>query len=158
KIVKRGFPAMPNALANLVLGQGSIRAKLSKRIAKRFRLFPYETLIEYSAIDRPHYGYCLLQAAKLAKKLGHNKVSAIEFGVAGGNGLLALEMHAAEVKKLIDIDIRIFGFDTGQGLPPPIDYRDLPHHWRKGFFSMEPDKLKEKLRHSTLVVGDVAET
>jgi hypothetical protein len=100
----------------------------------------------------------VLEAAKLAKRLGHKKFSVIEFGVAGGNGLLNLEMHAAEIKKLMNIDIEIFGFDTGAGLPPPADYRDLPYVWRSGFFAMEPEKLRKKLAISKLVIGDVAET
>jgi hypothetical protein len=142
----------------LAFYKGSIRGKLSREIAKRFKLFPYEIRVEHGAIERPHYGYCVLQAAKLAKKLGHQSVSVIEFGVAGGNGLVNLEMHAAEVSKLTGIQIRIFGFDTGHGLPPPDDYRDLPHHWRQGFFSMDVNKLRAKLAHSQLVLGSIAET
>ncbi|MDE5452812.1 hypothetical protein GWE18_08010 [Bradyrhizobium sp. CSA112] len=148
---------MRAAITKLAFHKGSIRAKLSREIARRFNLFPYETRIANSAIDRPHYGYCVLQAAKLARKLGHKSVSVIEFGVAGGNGLLNLEMHAAEVKKLMGIEVQIFGFDTGQGLPPPDDYRDLPHHWRQGFFAMDGEKLKAKLTRSQLVLGNIAD-
>jgi hypothetical protein len=150
--------AMRAVITKLAFHKGSIRAKLSREIARRFKLFPYETRIEHSAIERPHYGYCVLQAAKLAKKLGHDSVSVIEFGVAGGNGLVNLEMHAAEVSKLTGIEIQIFGFDTGQGLPPPDDYRDLPHHWKQGFFAMDADKLRAKLTRSQLVLGNIAES
>jgi hypothetical protein len=149
---------MSASITKLAFYKGSIRAKLSREIAKRLKLFPYETRIEYGAIDRPHYGYCVLQAAKLAKKLGHKSVSVIEFGVAGGNGLVNLEMHAAEVGKLTDIDIQIFGFDTGQGLPPPQGYRDLPYHWRQGFFAMDTDMLRARLTRSQLVLGRIAES
>ena len=45
----------------------------------------------------PEYGYGLLNAALLAKRLGHARVTAIGFGVAGGNGLVALDHHAARV-------------------------------------------------------------
>lgn len=149
---------MRHAIAKLMFHNRPIRAKISKEIVKRFSLFPYEIRVEHSAIDRPHYGYCVLQAAKLAKRLGHKKISIIEFGVAGGNGLVNLEMHAAEVKKLLGVDIQIFGFDTGQGLPPPVDYRDVPYHWKPGFFQMDIDRLKAKLKFSTLVIGNVADT
>jgi hypothetical protein len=144
------------AITKLAFYKGSIRAKLSREIAKKFGLFSYETRIERSAIDRPHYGYCVLQAAKLAKKLGHKSVSVIEFGVAGGNGLVNLEMHAAEVSKLTGIEIQIFGFDTGQGLPPPDDYRDLPHVWKEGFFAMDTDRLRARLTRSKLVLGNIS--
>jgi hypothetical protein len=149
---------MRDAITKLAFYKGSIRAKLSREIAKKFGLFSYETRVERSAIDRPHYGYCVLQAAKLAKKLGHKSVSVIEFGVAGGNGLVNLEMHAAEVSKLIGIEIQIFGFDTGQGLPPPDDYRDLPHVWQEGFFAMDTDKLRARLTRSQLVLGNIAKS
>src|SRR4051794_28712639 len=103
--------AVVTKLTKLAFHKVPVRTKLSREIARRFKLFPYETRIEHSAIDRPHYGYCVLQAAKLAKRLGHKSVSVIEFGVAGGNGLVNLEMHAGEVSKLTGIDIQIFGFD-----------------------------------------------
>ncbi len=149
---------MRDTMTRLMFNKGALRAKLSKEIAKRFRILSYETRLDLGAIDRPHYGYCILRAAKLAKSLGHNNVSVIEFGVAGGNGLLNLEMHAAEVNKLVGIDIRIFGFDTGHGLPPPADYRDLPHCWKQGFFAMDVDKLRTRLVRSTLIIGDIADT
>lgn len=149
---------MRDKMAKLMLYKGSIRARLAREIANKFNLLPYEARIEYGAIDRPHYGYCVLRAAELAKRLGHNKVSVIEFGVAGGNGLVNLEMHAAEVAKLVGIEIQIFGFDTGHGLPPPVDYRDLPHHWKQGFFAMDPEKLKARLTRSKLVLGNIADS
>ena len=43
---------------------------------------------------RPNYTWALLHAGHLAKTLGIRRISAIEFGVAGGNGLLALENAA----------------------------------------------------------------
>src|SRR5690349_6066954 len=38
-----------------------------------------------------NYAWGVLQAAVLAKSLDHSRISVIEFGVAGGNGLVALE-------------------------------------------------------------------
>jgi hypothetical protein len=149
---------MKHTLAKLMLGRQSVRRKVFQSIVKKAKLLPYELRLEHGAIDRPHYGYCLLQAASLAKKLGHKAVSAIEFGVAGGNGLLNLEMHAREVRKLLNIEVQIYGFDTGQGLPPPVDYRDLPYHWKPGFFAMDVDKLRSRLTSSKLILGNVSET
>ena len=40
---------------------------------------------------RPHYTWGLLHSAYLARSLGLPRISTIEFGVAGGNGLIALE-------------------------------------------------------------------
>jgi len=43
-------------------------------------------------------------------------------------------------------------------MPPPVDYRDLPYLWQAGYFAMEPDKLKSRLRSSKLMLGPVEET
>ena len=55
-----------------------------------FDLLKYPSKLDYHTIERPWYGHPLLQAAQLAHTLGHANISAIEFGVAGGNGLLLL--------------------------------------------------------------------
>ena len=63
--------------------------------------------------------------------LGYSRISALEFGCGGGNGLLNAEMHIKEVTKLFSVDIDLYGFDAGSGLPAPTDYRDMPHYFRK---------------------------
>jgi len=127
-------------------------------LMRRFEIGSYERRLEMSAVERPHYGYCIYNAAVLAKRLGYERISVIEFGVAGGNGLLSLERHAYEVSRLLSIGVEIYGFDTGEGLPEPQDYRDLPYHWKKGFFRMDVDKLRSRLSTAKLVLGDVRET
>jgi hypothetical protein len=118
----------------------------------------YETKLRAGVIDRPNYGFCLYNAAKLAKRLGYTKISVIEFGVAGGNGLLSFEYHAAQVCKLIQIEIEIYGFDRAEGLPKPVDYRDLPYHWREGFYKMDVKALESRLTKSKLILGDISHT
>src|SRR5438270_12829026 len=44
---------------------------------------------------RPNYLWCVLHAADVARNLGVARISALELGVAGGNGLIALEAAAA---------------------------------------------------------------
>ena len=82
------------------------------------------------AVERPHYGHCIFEAAQLAHRLALPRISVIEFGCGGGNGLLNAEMHCVEVAKIFpDVAFELYGFDTGDGLPPPIeDYRDFPHY------------------------------
>jgi hypothetical protein len=125
---------------------------------KRFKIGEYETRIKNGAVNRPHYAHCVYQAAVLGKKLGYKTISVLEFGVAGGNGLIELENHAFEVSKITGVDIQIYGFDMGSGLPQPLDYRDMPYLWKKGFYKMDVDKLKLKLNKAKLVLGDVSET
>ena len=51
------------------------------------------------------------------------------------------------------------GFDTGEGMPPVLDYRDLPHVWNAGFYRMDVPRLKAVLAPGTqLVLGNIAET
>src|SRR5262245_23699479 len=134
------------------------RLRLLRKLDKRFNLLSYKNKLYYATLDRPPYGHCLLHAALLARKLGHSAMSAIEFGVAGGNGLIALEKHAAKVTGETGVAIMIYGFDTGHGMPPPRDYRDLPYLWTAGYFAMDVSKLKSSLKTSRLILGDVADT
>ena len=116
--------------------------------------FQYKT----GSLARQNYAYLVYQAAQLAQKLGEPRVSVIEFGVAGGNGLVAMEQHAEQVEKIFNVKIEVYGFDTTEGLPAPVDYRDLPYHWKGGFFHMDLPLLKSKLKRSQLVIGDTRET
>ncbi|MDR1575864.1 MAG: hypothetical protein LBS37_07655, partial [Treponema sp.] len=114
---------------------------------------------EFENIERPNYFYCVWQGAVLAKRLGYKRISVIEFGVAGGNGLLALERHAEQISRELQIDIEVYGFDTSEGLPSPIDVRDLPYWWKKGLFHMDNiEELKRRLHSAKLIIGDIRET
>ncbi len=121
----------------------------------RFNILPYLTKLDYGTIAKPVYGYSLYRAALLARKLGHLRISAIEFGVAGGNGLVALEQPAAAVEKETGVAVSVYGFDTGAGMPPPTDYQDLPYMWQEGYFAMDPEGLRARLTSAELVLGPV---
>ncbi len=133
--------------------------KIYKFILSRFSfLFSFKTKVKLKIISRPHYAYCIFNACQLAHRLGLKSMSVIEFGVATGNGLICIEEIVAEMEKLFDIKIEIYGFDSSQGLPKPIDYRDLPYHWKEGFFKMDYEILQNKLRKTQLVIGDLKDT
>jgi hypothetical protein len=134
------------------------RVPLFLGLWSRFPLGPLDTRIEYGVVPRPHYGYGVFWAATTAKRLGIPRISVMEFGVAGGRGLLALESLAAEVAAFTGVQIDVYGFDTGEGLPSPLDYRDLPHIWSQGFYKMDVGKLRARLTRAQLVLGDVAQT
>lgn len=127
-------------------------------LIKKSKIFGYEKRLKIGALERPHYGYCVYYAAILAKKLGIKKISVLELGVAGGNGLINLEYHAQQVTNCLHIDIDIYGFDTGEGLPNPLDYRDLPYHFQKGFYDMDVQNLKKRLKTAKLILGDIKNT
>ena len=132
--------------------------KFIRPIIRKFKLGNFEFRLNMNALKRMHYAYICFHAAKLGKQLGYKKISVVEYGVAGGQGLLILEEHIKEIEKFFDIQIDIYGFDTGKGLPEPIDYRDLPYHWKKGFFEMNKENLKNKLEKAKLVIGNIDKT
>jgi hypothetical protein len=117
-----------------------------------------ERKIEWDVFDRPHFAYGVYRAAWEAKKLGLKGITVIEFGVAGGSGLVILEKIAAEVAKHFSITIKVVGFDTGSGMPRATDYRDLPHIWQPGFFKMDVEALQARLKRAELIIGNVTET
>jgi len=127
-------------------------------VIEKLRLFPYEMRVDFFSERKPAYAYCLLNGARLAKRLGISRVSALEFGVAGGKGLMSLEYHAAQVEKALGIKVDVYGFDSGEGMPEPVDHRDLPYHWKDGFFRMDKPKLLSRVSRSKLILGDVRDT
>ncbi len=117
-----------------------------------------ETRVALDLYDRPAYAYGIYHAARQAKALGIRELSLVEFGVARGAGLLAMERIAADVHRETGVEFRIFGFDMGEGLPSPRDYRDLPYIYRGGFYRMDKAALLPHLRRGELVLGDVRDT
>ncbi len=108
---------------------------------------------------RRSYAWGVLQGANLAKSLRVPRISVLEFGVAGGNGLVALEEIATRVERVFGgIEIDIYGFDTGEGLPAPRDYRDIPNLNMGGSMKMDRAKLEARLQRARLVLGNVEET
>lgn len=107
---------------------------------------------------RPHYTWSLIHGALIAQRLGFSGVSALELGVAGGNGLVAMENAAAAVSDAVGIGIEVHGFDSGRGLPSPVDHRDAPYLIGRGDFSMDEQRLRARLRRATLHLGPVGET
>ena len=107
---------------------------------------------------RAAYAFCLYYATLEAKRLGYSRISALEFGVAGGNGIIALQTYAREIKRELGIEVEIYGFDSGAGLPKPRDFRDVPYLWQTGFYPIDETKLRARLEGSQLVMGDVADT
>ncbi len=104
------------------------------------------------------YAWGVMQGAALAKVLGLPRVSVIEFGVAGGQGLLALEKISEIIEQRTNVGIDVFGFDSGVGLPKPQDFRDQPNMWFDGQYCMDRAKLESKLRRAKLCLGPVKET
>jgi tetratricopeptide (TPR) repeat protein len=124
----------------------------------RGRQLPYVDRIELGIVRKPVYAYGLYRAARTASRLGVDHISAVELGVAGGKGLLALEAHASDIERMFDLKVDVYGLDTGQGLLTPEDHRDLPYHFAEGNYVMEEERLRARLTRAQLVLGDAAVT
>ena len=119
----------------------------------------YRAKVDFDLVVRQQYAFPILYAADAAKKYGYKAVTILEFGVAGGAGLLNMCRIAERTRKATGIEFRIYGFDTGTGMPEPIDYRDIPESFQAGDFPMDQDRLREALPDfAELVIGDIAET
>ncbi len=129
-----------------------------RRIVRPFKRLSLEQRVNIGLGERPAYAFCLYYAALMAKRLAYSRISALEFGVAGGNGIIALQTYAREIKRELEIDVEIYGFDSGAGLPKPRDFRDVPYLWQTGFYPIDETKLRSRLDGSQLVMGDVADT
>jgi hypothetical protein len=107
---------------------------------------------------RPNYLLGVLKAADQARDEGVPKILAIEFGVAAGNGLVALQDVAEAVERETGVQIEVVGFDSGAGMPPvPFDYRDHTDWWIPQDYPMDIPKLTARLKPRTrLVLGEVA--
>ncbi len=110
------------------------------------------------AAKRPHYVWGVLQGAALGKVLGHQKISVMEIGVAGGAGLLAMQRAAEITEKIVDIGIEVYGFDTGIGIPKPIDHRDMPYKWSEGYYPCDVKELTRRLGKAQLKMGLLKDT
>ncbi|WP_062210093.1 hypothetical protein [Demequina oxidasica] len=121
-------------------------------------LLHYEKALRFGAGAYPAYGHVVLHAALLAAKLGHPKIRVAELGVANGRGLIALEKHARAAKELTGVDVAVFGFDTGEGLPPSENPRDIPYYFASGDYGMDEDALRERMTTAQLILGDAADT
>lgn len=110
-------------------------------------------------LPRMNYAYPIWRSALEAKALGYPAISVIEFGVAGGNGLVNCEFHAKEISRILDIDIEVYGFDSAEGLPiSTAGYKDLPFQWSGGLFPMNKELLEERLQFAKLVIGNIEST
>jgi len=93
-----------------------------------------------------------------AAKQKIKKILIIEFGVASGAGLFNLAHIANKLSKIYNIDYEVIGFDTGLGMPAPVDYKEHPEKYRTGDFpslNLSENKLPKKTK---IYYGEIKET
>lgn len=119
----------------------------------------FRSKVAFDLVVRQNHAYAILNCADLASELGVKEVTLIEFGVAAGAGLLNICELAKKVTQETGIRFRIYGFDTGKGMPPPESYRDHPELYQQGDFPMNHEALRRSLPdNATLVLGEINDT
>src|ERR1700693_1534532 len=136
---------------------GRLVRRAVKATAKYLTL-PPELEVQLNTGARPHYAYCVYHAAELARRLNLKSISVLEFGVAGGNGLLFLEQFAKRVETAVGVQIEVYGFDTGGGLPQVTLPEDLPYWFQTSQYAMRVGALETARTSAKLVLGDVKNT
>jgi len=132
--------------------------RLLPTVWRKIPLGSYMFRLHFDAVERPHYAFGIYSACIQACALEIPRITICEFGVAGGNGLMAMERAAARIGKVFNVEIDIVGFDISTGLPPSEDYRDLPYFFVRDSYKMDVEALKKRLRKSRLVIGDIRDT
>jgi hypothetical protein len=119
----------------------------------------YRRKVYFDLQFRQYTAFCLLDAADRAASLRLRRISALEFGVAAGGGLLNICENARKVTKATGVEFDVYGFDTGSGLPPPQSYRDHPELYQSGDYKMDVATLQARMpANAKLVIGNIAET
>jgi hypothetical protein len=136
-------PLHLNIIALLVAIAGSFRARVA-----------------FDLVIRQQHAFSLLKAADYARELGIPRITAIEFGVANGAGLMNICEICKRVTDATGVEFDIVGFDSGRGMPPPRDYRDHPEYYSQSDYPMhDVDGLRARLPgNCKLVIGDVSRT
>jgi hypothetical protein len=102
-----------------------------RRLWRRFPIGSVHVRTRYDIWDRPASAYGVFSTATLARSLGISRISALEFGVARGVGLLVVERICDEIAAEL---------------------------WDEGFYAMDEPSLRARLHHATLILGDVKDT
>ena len=120
--------------------------------------------IAYDLVPRQPYAFGLQQAFEFAQRereaLAIKRLVFIEFGVASGAGLLNICQIGERLSRHYGLPFRVLGFDTGGGLPEPVDYRDHPEKYLDGdYVPHDIDALDRALpANAQIIYGQIAET
>jgi hypothetical protein len=119
----------------------------------------YRAKVSFDLVLRQHYAFGTLWAAERARSANLHSVTVVEFGVGEGTGLINLCKIAKRTSAVTGVEINVVGFDTGTGMPAPVDYRDHPDLYRAGDYAMEYERLHRSLpAYAKLKLGPLAAT
>jgi hypothetical protein len=119
----------------------------------------FRAKVAFDLVVRRQHAYGLLKAADEARYRGIERLTVVELGVAAGGGLLNMCEIAPRVTEETGVEFQIVGFDTGEGMPPPVDFRDHPELYKEGWFPMDREALLASLpENAEIHFGNLRET
>jgi hypothetical protein len=119
----------------------------------------FRSKVEFDLVLRQQHAFSILKSADIARANNIDEVTLLEFGVANGAGLMNICDVSRKVTEVTGVKFRIFGFDTGKGMPPPESYRDHPDLYQEGDFPMDSEALRKRLpANATLIIGELRNT
>lgn len=107
---------------------------------------------------RPEYEILIDYHLSKQENLDLENISIIEFGVASGSSLKYLEDLKQKIEKKYNIEIKIYGFDTFEGMPKSQDISDQIYDWKEGDYKADYEKVKSSLKYTKLIKGDIKDT
>jgi hypothetical protein len=150
---------MKRVLEGLIDTRRRNRYEVARRLLNRIPLERVRALqFEWLMVKFPKYAYGMQKAAALASALDLPGFTAIEFGVAGGYGVIAMEKHAARLSADLGLSIDVVGFDLAEGLPAAAGYKDLTYRFSEGSFGTDVQALRNRAPTAQLILGDVKDT
>jgi hypothetical protein len=157
-LIKRAL--RPGRLHQILIERGSEPLHLNLMALPVALFGGYRVKFDFDLAHRRQYAWPTLFAADQARNLGIKAVSVVEFGVAAGAGLLNMCALEERTTKATGVAFRVYGFDSGVGMPSAIDYRDQPDRYQRGDFPMgDPDVLRGALpSFAEPVIGDIKTT
>lgn len=118
----------------------------------------YLNLIKKGKLPRPHYALGMFLSAFLAKELKIKKISVLEFGCWKGEALFDMEIFANDIEKLLNVNIEIYGFEGGDGLPQSKDFKDRLYQFSPGEMKTGFDNYFNKLNKTKTFFGEFKNT
>lgn len=131
-----------------------------KSLIQLFVLKLYEKLNKYifNRTFRPEYEIIIDHYLSKVENKNLDHISIIEFGVASGKSLKYLESIKSKVEKKYKLRIKIFGFDTFEGMPKSSNKYDQLYDWKEGDYYSSYDDVNSSLKYTKLIKGDVNDT
>ena len=117
----------------------------------------YEKLNKYifKRTFRPEYEILLDHYLSKTENKNLDHISIIEFGVASGKSLKYLENIKSKFEKKYKLKIKIFGFDTFEGMPKSRNKYDQLYDWKEGDYYSSYNDVNSSLKYTKLIKGDV---